>query len=182
MVEHFDLKPGDRVLDVGCCQGISGQGLLKVCPGLEAFGLDISEYALMQCEPEVIGRLHLGNAIELPFPDNSFKAVISLNTIHNLDRAALHHRAARDRAPGAGPRIRPGQFVPHAGGKGDIPGVGADGKDPRLSGRLGQAVRARPATPAIITGPSSSNAGFGRSARQYRVEGFRGRASGTKDG
>jgi len=55
-------------------------------PGLEAFGLDVSKYALMHAEPEVIGRLHLGNALELPFPDNSFKAVISLNTIHNLDR------------------------------------------------------------------------------------------------
>jgi ubiquinone/menaquinone biosynthesis C-methylase UbiE len=60
--------------------------LIKVCPGLEAFGLDISEYALMHCEPEVVGRLHLGNAVKLPFPDRSFKAVISLNTVHNLDR------------------------------------------------------------------------------------------------
>jgi ubiquinone/menaquinone biosynthesis C-methylase UbiE len=30
--------------------------------------------------------LHLGNATALPFPDGSFKAVISLNTLHNLDR------------------------------------------------------------------------------------------------
>ena len=45
------------------------------------------DYALMHCEAETIGRLHLGNALELPFPDNSFKAAISLNTIHNLDRA-----------------------------------------------------------------------------------------------
>ncbi len=87
MVRHFGLKAGDRVLDVGCAKGFLVKDLLKVCPGLEAFGLDISEYALMKCEPEVIGRLHLGNAVKLPFPDNSFKAVISLNTIHNLERA-----------------------------------------------------------------------------------------------
>lgn len=86
MVKHFDLKPGDRVLDVGCAKGFLVKDFMKVCPGLEAFGLDISRYALMNCEPEVIGRLHLGNAIDLPFPDNSFKAVISLNTVHNLDR------------------------------------------------------------------------------------------------
>src|SRR5258708_15116403 len=86
MVKHFDLKPGDRVLDVGCGKGFLVKDLIKVCPGLEAFGLDISEYALMHCEPEVIGRLHLGNAVKLPFPDQSFKAVISLNTVHNLDR------------------------------------------------------------------------------------------------
>jgi ubiquinone/menaquinone biosynthesis C-methylase UbiE len=89
IVQHFGLKPGDRILDVGCAKGFLVKDLLKVCPGLEAFGLDISEYALMKCEPEVIGRLHLGNAIKLPFPDNSFQAVISLNTVHNLERPEL---------------------------------------------------------------------------------------------
>ena len=89
MVSHFGLKAGDRILDVGCAKGFLVKDLLKVCPGLEAFGLDISEYALMHCEQEVVGRLHLGNAIRLPFPDNSFAAVISLNTIHNLERGEL---------------------------------------------------------------------------------------------
>lgn len=87
MVRHFDLKPGDRVLDVGAAKGFLVKDFMKVSPGLEAFGLDVSRYALMNCEPEVIGRLHLGNAVDLPFPDESFKAAISLNTIHNLDRA-----------------------------------------------------------------------------------------------
>lgn len=86
-IRHFSLKPGDRVLDVGCAKGFLVKDFMIACPGLEAFGLDISRYALMHCELETIGRLHLGNALELPFPDNSFKAAISLNTIHNLDRA-----------------------------------------------------------------------------------------------
>jgi ubiquinone/menaquinone biosynthesis C-methylase UbiE len=89
MVKHFGLKAGDRILDVGCAKGFLVKDLLKVCPGLEAFGFDISEYALMKCEPEVVGRLHLGNATKLPFPDNSFQAVISLNTVHNLERPEL---------------------------------------------------------------------------------------------
>ena len=89
IVAHFKLKPGDRVLDVGAGKGFLVKDLLKVLPGLEAFGLDISEYALMHCEPEVVGRLHLGNAVKLPFPDNSFACVLSLNTIHNLERADL---------------------------------------------------------------------------------------------
>jgi ubiquinone/menaquinone biosynthesis C-methylase UbiE len=86
LIRHFDLAPGDRVLDVGCAKGFLVKDLLKVEPRLEAFGLDVSRYALMRCEPEVVGRLHLGSADDLPFPDNSFKAAISLNTIHNLDR------------------------------------------------------------------------------------------------
>lgn len=86
IVAHFGLKHGDRVLDIGCGKGFLVKDLMSVCPGLQVFGLDISEYALKHCEPEVIGRLHLGSADSLPFPDKSFDAVISINTIHNLER------------------------------------------------------------------------------------------------
>jgi len=86
IVVHFNLKPGMRVLDVGCAKGFLVKDLMQVCPGLEAFGLDISRYALMHCEPEVVGRLHLGSAEELPFPDRSFDCVLSLNTVHNFPR------------------------------------------------------------------------------------------------
>ena len=48
--------------------------------------MDISDYALLHCEPEVIGRLHLGSAEKLPFPDNSFDCVLAINIIHNLTR------------------------------------------------------------------------------------------------
>jgi cyclopropane fatty-acyl-phospholipid synthase-like methyltransferase len=104
IVTHFNLKPGDRVLDVGCAKGFLVKDLMKVCPGLEAFGLDISEYALMHCEPEVVGRLHLGSADKLPFPSNSFSAVISINTIHNFERAGAVHavREVERLAPGRG--------------------------------------------------------------------------------
>ena len=86
MIRHFGLKPGDRVLDVGCAKGFLVKDLMIACPGLEAFGVDVSRYALDHCEPEVVGRLHLGSADDLPFPDKSFQAVISLNTVHNLAR------------------------------------------------------------------------------------------------
>jgi SAM-dependent methyltransferase len=89
IVAHFGLKPGDRVLDVGCAKGFLVKDLLQACPGLEAFGLDISEYALMHCEKEVIGRLHLGTCERLPFPDDSFAAVLAINTLHNCDRAGV---------------------------------------------------------------------------------------------
>jgi len=86
IIAHFGLKAGDRVLDVGCAKGFLVKDLLEALPGLEVFGLDISEYALMRCPPEIVGRLHLGSADHLPFPDGSFDCVISLDTVHNLPR------------------------------------------------------------------------------------------------
>jgi SAM-dependent methyltransferase len=86
MVAHWNLKPGDRVLDVGCAKGFLVKDLMKVCPGLEVFGVDISDYALLHCEPEVVGRLHLGNCLRMPFPDDSFSAVTAINVVHNLER------------------------------------------------------------------------------------------------
>ena len=86
IIAHFNLKPGQRVLDIGCAKGFLVKDLLGSLPGLEVFGLDISEYALKNCPPEVVGRLHLGSADHLPFPDDSFDCVICLDTIHNLPR------------------------------------------------------------------------------------------------
>lgn len=104
IIGHFGLKPGDRILDVGCAKGFLVKDLMSVCPGLEAFGLDVSEYALMNCEPEAVGRLHLGSADKLPFPDKSFNAVVSINTIHNLPRPLCVEavREIQRLAPGKG--------------------------------------------------------------------------------
>jgi ubiquinone/menaquinone biosynthesis C-methylase UbiE len=86
IIAHFGLKPGMRVLDVGCAKGFLVKDLMLTCQGLDVFGLDVSLYALMNCEPEVVGRLHLGTAERLPFPDRSFDCVLSLNTVHNFPR------------------------------------------------------------------------------------------------
>jgi cyclopropane fatty-acyl-phospholipid synthase-like methyltransferase len=102
IVAHFGLKPGDRVLDVGCAKGFLVKDLLAL--GIDAYGLDISHYALMHCEREVVGRLHLGSADSLPFPDGSFAAVLSINTIHNLprERCKTALREMQRLAPGRG--------------------------------------------------------------------------------
>ena len=85
IVDHFSLKPDDLVLDIGCAKGFLVKDLLAL--GINAYGIDVSSYALMNCEPEVVGRLHLGSADDaLPFPDGSFSAVLSINTVHNLSR------------------------------------------------------------------------------------------------
>lgn len=87
IIAYYGLRPGNRVLDAGCAKGFLVRDLLAALPGLEVFGLDISEYALMHCHPEVVGRLHLGTVEKMPFPDGSFDCVLSLDTVHNLPRA-----------------------------------------------------------------------------------------------
>ncbi len=89
IVDHFNLKRNQRVLDVGCGKGFLVKDLMAVCPGLEVFGLDISEYAIQNCEPEVADRLYLGSADQLPFPNNSFDCVLAINSIHNLPQEKI---------------------------------------------------------------------------------------------
>lgn len=85
IVSHFQLYNGsiDKFLDVGCAKGfLVKQMLLR---DKDAFGLDISSYAVRNCPQEISGRLHLGNCMSLPFRDNSFAAVTAINVVHNLD-------------------------------------------------------------------------------------------------
>ena len=86
IVQHFALKPGDRVLDIGCAKGFLVKDLIDVCPGLEVFGFDISAYAVKACPPEIVGRLSVQDLrTPLPYTDNSFDSVLCINTLHNLE-------------------------------------------------------------------------------------------------
>lgn len=84
MIEHYQLKPGDKILDIGCGKGFLMFDFTKVLPGIEVYGIDISSYAIENAKPEIKGRIIEGNAASLPYPDNHFDLVISLNTLHNL--------------------------------------------------------------------------------------------------
>ena len=84
MAEHYKLKAGDRILDVGCGKGYLLYDFTKVVPGIDITGLDLSSYAVANAKEEVRDRIKLGNATALPFPDKSFDFVFSLTTLHNL--------------------------------------------------------------------------------------------------
>ena len=104
IVGHFRLREGDRVLDVGCAKGFLVKDLMSVCAGLEAYGLDISDYALHHAEPEAAGRLVRGTADQLPFAPGAFAAVVCINVLHNLprERCLLALREIERLAPGRG--------------------------------------------------------------------------------
>lgn len=87
--DHYRLRPGDRVLDVGCGKGFLLYDLTRSVPGIEVVGLDISTYAIANAKPEIQTRLVVGHAAALPWADDSFDLVLSINTLHNLECPAL---------------------------------------------------------------------------------------------
>lgn len=84
MAEHYGLKPGQRVLDVGCGKAFLLHDLAQSVPGLEVYGLDVSKYAIANAKEEVRDRLRVGDANALPYEDDFFDYVYSINTLHNL--------------------------------------------------------------------------------------------------
>lgn len=84
MAAHYALKPGMKVLDVGCGKGFLLHELTQVVPGLEVTGLDISQYGIDNSKAEIRPFLQQGLAQELPYTDNSFDLVYSIGTLHNL--------------------------------------------------------------------------------------------------
>ena len=83
--DHYKLKSQDKILDIGCGKGFMLYDFLKLNPQFDVLGIDISEYAIENCMKSLKGKLQIGNAISLPYPDNHFDLVISINTHHNLD-------------------------------------------------------------------------------------------------
>lgn len=84
MAEHYKLPSNAKILDIGCGKGFLLYDFLKVIPDAEIYGLDISSYALENCKEEIKDNLRLGNATDLPWEDNTFDLVFSINTFHNL--------------------------------------------------------------------------------------------------
>ncbi len=85
--EHYGLDETHRVLDIGCAKGFFVYDLMNEIPGLEAYGVDVSEYALSQAPEAIHMNLFKASATRLPFPSDYFDAVFAINTLHNLERA-----------------------------------------------------------------------------------------------
>lgn len=104
MVRHYGLTPGARILDVGCGKGFLLYEFTQVLPGIEVAGIDISDYAIANAKAEVRPRLAVGDASRLPWADDSFDLVYSINTLHNLRNFDLHAALAEIQRVGRGPK------------------------------------------------------------------------------
>ena len=84
--KYYNLNSSNSILDVGCAKGFMLYDFSKAIPGISLSGIDISEYAINNSIPEIKKLVRVANAKKLPFSDNFFDLVISINTVHNLEQ------------------------------------------------------------------------------------------------
>lgn len=88
-IEHLQLTPESRVLDIGCGTGYAVRRAAELVPEGRAVGLDISPGMIDQARALTAPRLRdriefrLGSSAELAFDDNTFTHVICTNSFHH---------------------------------------------------------------------------------------------------
>src|SRR5690349_6371759 len=92
LVERADLRPGQRVLEIGCGPGNLLLLVRRRYPELDLVGLDPDPDALQRARRKLAGagppvQLDRGFADALPYPDASVDRVLSSFMWHHLDPA-----------------------------------------------------------------------------------------------
>jgi SAM-dependent methyltransferase len=84
-IDHYQLGPRARILDVGCGKAHLLHELKQWLPEAEVTGIDISRHGLANA-PEPIRRhlRHHRAQDRYPWPDGHFDLVLSLGCLHNL--------------------------------------------------------------------------------------------------
>lgn len=82
-MEYLGVRPGERLLDVGCGPGLLlGEGLRH---GAAAFGVDLSLTALAMARRRTpAARMACANAEALPFCDGSFRHLTCIGTLEHF--------------------------------------------------------------------------------------------------
>ncbi len=83
-INYYRLKSNSKILDIGCAKGFLLKEFKKLLPNAETYGVDISDYAVENSCPSIQDSLYIANADNLPFKNNYFDLVISINSLHNI--------------------------------------------------------------------------------------------------
>ena len=85
LIKIYKLKPGSKILDVGCGKSFLLYEMLKIEPNLKIYGFDVSRYALKRAKKHKNLKIFYHKAEKkIPYKKNYFDLVISLATLHNL--------------------------------------------------------------------------------------------------
>jgi len=85
LINIYNLRPGSKVLDIGCGKGYLIYEMKLLIPELDVNGIDFSDYGLENAKEEIKPYVSKHNAeLNLPYKDKDFDLVISLGTLHNL--------------------------------------------------------------------------------------------------
>ncbi|PIS02115.1 MAG: methyltransferase type 11 [Chlamydiae bacterium CG10_big_fil_rev_8_21_14_0_10_42_34] len=87
--KHFNLNSESKVLDVGCGKGFMLYDFSQIIPNIQVKGIDVSTYAIEHAIDAVKPLVQVADARKLPFNDKEFDLVISINTVHNLEKPDL---------------------------------------------------------------------------------------------
>ncbi|MBO0869785.1 MAG: class I SAM-dependent methyltransferase [Micromonosporaceae bacterium] len=90
MIEHYRLS--GPVLDIGCAKGYLVYMLRQ--RGIEAYGVDWSEYATASASADVRPFLRCASALDLPYPDGYFGLAVSFDVLEHLDDCAARRALA----------------------------------------------------------------------------------------
>lgn len=89
------IKSGDKILDVGCGNG-------RFCPtminaGADYTGIDIAENLIKIAKKNYpAGKFAIAAADSLPFPEQTFNAVVSIAVLHHLPSKNLRRRFLKE--------------------------------------------------------------------------------------
>src|ERR1039458_2410979 len=84
LIAHYGLKPGMRVLDIGCAKGFVIHEFKQLMPELEVAGLDISEYAIANGMESVKRFERVASARNRPAPDKLFALGLCIDPRHTV--------------------------------------------------------------------------------------------------
>lgn len=76
-----------RVLVAGCAKGFLVEAFFYRF--IEAEGFDISQYALDCSAPEIMDRLYLADARDLPFEDEEFDLVVAIDLLEHIEEKTV---------------------------------------------------------------------------------------------
>ena len=86
IIKELGLRDGDTVLDYGCAKGFMVKAFRLL--DIDAYGCDISEYAIKEADKEVADYLKLMKDTKIPF-NKHFRQIIAKDVFEHLEEGEL---------------------------------------------------------------------------------------------